>query len=194
MGLWEVLQADGSWEESSGSLGETSAVQPAAWPGRFYKAQDKKEIKGEGAGPGTGGVGIPVASNLAGRWATCSQRPEILARHPLTSRPCQPPTTTSLPPGYSEHQVFAQAETGWVGVGRGDLLEEEANTIHFATVQCPRVHGRERVRARVLHMGMPPGCNRTPIIAYAGNVGLPSSALRAMERGNLQNRRRRGGP
>lgn len=51
MGLWEVLQADGSWEQSSGSLEETSAVQPAAWPSSFYKAQDEKEIKGEGAGP-----------------------------------------------------------------------------------------------------------------------------------------------
>lgn len=88
--------------------------------------------------------------------------------------------------------MFAQAETGWVGVGRGDLLEEEANTIHFATVQCPRVLGVS-ARQRVLHMGMPSGCNWTPIIAYAGNVGLPSSALRAKERGNLQNRRWRGG-
>lgn len=65
----EALQAGDSWEESSGSLEETSAVQPAAWPSPFYKAQEKKAIeggKGKGQAP-AGVVGIPVASNLARR-------------------------------------------------------------------------------------------------------------------------------
>lgn len=145
------MQAGGSWE-SSGSLGETSAVQPVAWPSSFYKAQAKKEIKGEGAGPVRGGG---HSCRLQPRQAGGRPAPRGLKfwrGTPLTSRPLQPPTTTSLPSGCSEHQVFAQAEPGRVGVGRGDLLEEEANTIHFATVQCPRVygceHGRDRARAR----------------------------------------------
>lgn len=52
---WGLLQASSSWEESSGSLEETSAVQPASWPSPFYKTQKEKEIKGEGAGHGMSG-------------------------------------------------------------------------------------------------------------------------------------------
>lgn len=118
---------------------------PGAWnrhlqssrpPGQAHsiKHRKKRKLKGKGQAP-TGAVGIPVASNFAGGGTPCPQRPEILARGPLTSRPRQSQTTTSLSPGESEHQVFAQAETGWVGVGRSDFLEGEANTIHLATVQ-----------------------------------------------------------
>lgn len=72
---WGLLQASGSWEESSESLEETSAVQPASWPSPFYKTQ-KRKLKEKGQATAWV-VGIPTASNLAGGWAPCPQRPEM---------------------------------------------------------------------------------------------------------------------
>lgn len=167
--MWEVLQADGNWEESSPGAWERH-LQSSRPPGQALsmKHREKRKLKGKGQAP-VGVVGVPVASTLAGRWATCSQRPEILARDPLTSRP----TATSLPPGCSEHQVFAPAETGWVGVGRGDLLEAEANTIHLATVQCPRGYGRERARVRVYCIwACPPAATGPRLLLMPGMWGF----------------------
>lgn len=119
-------------------------------------------------------------------------------RKPLTSCPRQPRPPHPFPLEITSTRCSPKQRQGWVGVGRGDFLEEEANTIHLATVQsnAPGCAGA-RARAYMLRTGMPPSRARVQLdshYCFCREWGMSLGRLEGGKGRNVQGRRWRGVP